>query len=160
MPVLSSHIPKKATFEVLIPDVLPEVEGDPGQIVQAVTNIVINAAESLKDETGTVRLKAYATRLSKQDLLASHCVAAEEATPGQYLCIMCEDTGEGMAEDTLNRIFEPFYSTRFFGRGLGLTAVLGIMKGHKGAVSVESRKGHGTRIRLYFPASSSQKFVG
>ena len=154
VPALKTHIPKKSKLEIDMPEYLPKVEGDPAQIVQAVTNILVNAAESLENGKGVVCLKAYTTRLTQRDLMHPHCIASDEAAPGWYLCISCSDTGHGMDEETLKRMFEPFYSTKFFGRGLGLTAVLGIMKAHRGAVFVESEKDKGTIIKLYFPVSS------
>ena len=154
VPALATHIPKKAQFQIDIPEHLPKINADPTQIVQAVTNVVVNAAESLRDSKGVVSLRVYATRLTQKDFVHPYCFASDETIPGWYLCISCSDTGEGMDEKTLKRMFEPFYSTRFFGRGLGLTSVLGITTAHKGAVFVESKKGKGTCIKLYFPVSS------
>jgi CheY-like chemotaxis protein len=73
--------------------------------------------------------------------------------PGRYLCIEVADSGIGMPPDVLDKIFDPFFSTKFIGRGLGLPAVLGIVRGHKGAIHVESVPGKGTTFRVFFPVS-------
>jgi CheY-like chemotaxis protein len=72
---------------------------------------------------------------------------------GNYIYIEVEDDGCGMSEETLDKLFDPFFSTKFLGRGLGLPAVLGIVRGHKGAINVDSVPGKGTKITVLFPSS-------
>ncbi len=120
-PTIRSHIPKTAAFKIDLPDKLPMIEGDPVQLTHAINNIVLNAAESLENGHGSIELKVYVTRLTQRDIMAYDCIASNEAKPGWYLCISCTDTGKGMDEQTIKRIFDPFYTTKFFGRGLGLT---------------------------------------
>jgi two-component system, cell cycle sensor histidine kinase and response regulator CckA len=79
---------------------------------------------------------------------------AGEAKPGDYVVVDVADSGVGMSAETLRRIFEPFYTTKFAGRGLGLSAVLGIVRSHSGALDVSSTPGRGTRFVAYFPAST------
>jgi len=80
----------------------------------------------------------------------------DQLAPGRYAFFEVEDDGCGMEESIRARIFEPFFSTKFTGRGLGLAAVRGIVQGHGGAFEVESRVRQGTRIRVIFPVSDSQ----
>jgi CheY-like chemotaxis protein len=74
------------------------------------------------------------------------------APPGSYVCLEVADSGRGMSEETKAKLFEPFFSTKFAGRGLGMAAVLGIVRGHHGAIEVHSRNGLGTEIEVLFPA--------
>ena len=79
-----------------------------------------------------------------------------EISPGDYVCLEVADQGVGMDEPTMARIFDPFFSTKFTGRGLGLSAALGIVRGHKGSLTVESEPGQGTTFRIYLPALRSE----
>ena len=78
----------------------------------------------------------------------------EDLVPGQYVCLEVTDNGCGMDAKTRQKIFDPFFSTKFTGRGLGLAAVLGIVRGHRGALQVYSEPRHGTTFRIFFPCSN------
>ncbi len=80
--------------------------------------------------------------------------SGQPLAPGRYVLLEVRDDGRGMDEQTVDRIFEPFYSTKFTGRGLGLAAVLGVVRGHRGALSVESEPGRGTVFRILFAPST------
>jgi CheY-like chemotaxis protein len=84
-------------------------------------------------------------------------LSGNRAKPGLFACISVEDDGVGMDEATLARVFDPFFSTRLAGRGLGLAATLGIVHGHSGALEVVSAPGRGTTMRLFFPAAYEEK---
>jgi PAS domain S-box-containing protein len=129
----------------LAPD-LPPIEGDIAQIRQVLMNLIINAAEAIGDQDGTIVLRTglYEGDRTQLDALGitGACVALEVA-----------DTGHGMDEATLTRIFDPFFTTKFTGRGLGLAAVQGIVRSHSGALRVASRPGHGSTITILLPAA-------
>ncbi|MBW2703670.1 MAG: response regulator [Deltaproteobacteria bacterium] len=128
---------------------LPRVRGDTGQIQQVIMNLITNASEALGSTPGAIRLAAHRCRLEKDEV--AHAGGREHVPSGKYICLEVEDEGEGMDEQTLSRMFEPFFSTKFTGRGLGLAAVQGIIRSHGGGISVDSRPGDGTRIRVYWP---------
>lgn len=86
---------------------------------------------------------------------ASQYHGSQPLTPGSYVRLIVCDNGKGMDEQTLNRIFEPFFSTKFVGRGLGLAAVLGIVQGHSSGIRVESKPNQGATFTLYLPISQS-----
>lgn len=118
---------------------LPMVIADPLQMQQVVLNIVVNASEAMEGGAGRVAVR---TRLENP----------EAGGRRPHVCLEVEDSGCGMDEDTRARMFDPFFSTKFAGRGLGLAAVIGIVRGHKGFIEVDSKPGHGTRCRVFLPA--------
>jgi two-component system cell cycle sensor histidine kinase/response regulator CckA len=152
--LIHSSIARKVHVVRDLPPDLPLIEGDPSQIQQIVMNLVINAAESIGDaETGTVLVLTRSVQVD-QDSLRDY-FNGEAAAPGPYVSLQVHDTGCGMDEVTRLRIFDPFFSTKFTGRGLGLSAVLGIVRGHRGALRVTSVPGEGTSFTVLFPASGA-----
>jgi two-component system cell cycle sensor histidine kinase/response regulator CckA len=128
---------------------LPAVVGDPGQIQQVIMNLIINAAESFKGKPGEVRLTT-----SQQHLDSSFFRSGDpEVEPGLFACIRVIDNGSGMDQETQRKIFDPFFTTKFTGRGLGLAAVHGILRGHRGLLRLVSQPGVGTTFELYFRAA-------
>src|SRR5690606_35637311 len=101
---------------------------------------------------GVIRIEAGAVTVSTDELRAMY-PGGPTATPGDYVFFEISDDGGGMDTHTLSRVFEPFFSTKFTGRGLGLASVLGIVRAHKGALSVRSAVGHGTSFRILLPVA-------
>jgi signal transduction histidine kinase len=131
---------------------LPAVRGDPDQLRQMAANLLVNAAEAVAETRGTVRV---ATRRARLDVAAAaHLHPAPGVPAGDYVLLEVADQGGGMDEATLARAFEPFFSTKFPGRGLGLPVVLGVARAHGGGVDLDSRPGRGTAARVYLPASA------
>lgn len=129
---------------------LPLVHGDAAQIQQLIMNLVINASEAIPGREGLINLRIYTEYLDKEKLIRLE--PGKELAEGNYVCIEVEDNGMGMTPEIMAKMFEPFFSTKFTGRGLGMPAVLGIVHSHKGTLQVESQEGKGTRVRVYFPA--------
>lgn len=156
--LLKLSLSRRARLRFELAPALPRVTADPVQIRQIIMNLVLNASEALVDGTGEI---AVGTRLVRADAaLFAACVFSPELPPGDYVCLEVADTGHGMDEQTSARIFDPFFSTKFTGRGLGLAAVLGIVRGHNGALQVASKPGLGTTFRLYLPAAAADKAAG
>lgn len=152
LPLIRSSIPRKVRLAIDLPDGLPAIEADKGQIEQVVMNLIINAAEAIHGETGTVTVN---TAIRSVPASERPEFRAEHELTGTYLALSVHDSGCGMDAETLGRIFDPFFSTKFLGRGLGLSATQGIVRGHKGAIRVVTEPGRGTSFDVLFPASSA-----
>lgn len=147
-------ISKKIVLKTEIEKDLPSIEADTAQLHQVVMNLVLNAAEASDDDRGgVVTVSVTARHCTEAYLHESRMMPG--APEGEYICIEITDTGCGMDRDTLEKIFDPFFSTKFAGRGLGMSAVLGIMRAHKGAVLVDSVPGGGTAVRVFFPVAGN-----
>jgi CheY-like chemotaxis protein len=128
------------------------VEADATQLRQVVMNLILNASEALEEKSGVIAVNTGARECDQAYLQG--CFLGETLQPGLYVYLEVTDTGCGMDRQTIDRVFEPFFSTKFAGRGLGLTAVFGIVRGHRGAFRVDSEPGRGTTFRVLFPASA------
>jgi signal transduction histidine kinase len=148
--LLELSIAKHVKLEFALAPDLPRNEADPVQIRQVIMNLVTNAAEAMGGKPGTIHLATSVVTLGP-DSPGGGSAPTLEAKPGPYICLEVVDTGEGMDSAMQTRIFEPFYSTKFTGRGLGLPAVLGIVRSHHGTLKVRSTPGRGTIIRVFLP---------
>jgi PAS domain S-box-containing protein len=156
MSLLAAALPKHVSTEHRLPDGLPLIAADPSQMQQVVMNLMLNGAEAIVGRAGTVKVSTRARQLAE----GAHEVVqptGEPLAPGPYVELRVEDDGAGMSEDALPRIFEPFFTTKTTGRGLGLAAVQGIVRGHRGGIKVESTPGRGTTFTLLFPASADKE---
>ena len=130
---------------------LPSIAGDDAQLRQAIINLVTNAAEAVGEaEAGAITVRTGTVQATREMLAATY--VDDEIPAGAYVSLEVQDTGCGMDGAMLENVFDPFYTTKFTGRGLGLAAVLGIVRGHRGAISVKSVPGTGTTFRALFPA--------
>ena len=126
------------------------VKADPVQMGQVIMNLSVNAVEAIEDK-GTITIATrnfFVQDRSPQELPALN--------PGAYVCLSVSDTGKGMTQETVAHIFEPFYTTKFQGRGLGLAAAYGIVKNHGGHLVVSSEFGQGSTFTVYLPVSEKQ----
>ncbi|MSQ01495.1 MAG: PAS domain-containing sensor histidine kinase [Myxococcales bacterium] len=146
--LISAALPKSATFELDVNPMVPAVDGDRAQLEQVIINLATNAAEALGHGTGEVRI---ANGFSSLDVDSARAL---KVTAGAYVVLSVRDDGCGMSEPTRRRIFDPFFTTKETGRGLGLAAVHGIVRTHRGAVDVRSVEGEGTVVSVYLPAST------
>jgi len=153
--LLELSISKQAQLEFALTPVLPPIEADASQLRQIIMNLVINASEAIGDQNAAIiRLTTTVVTLPLPG--PANPGALTELAPGAYVLMEISDTGCGMPPEVLARIFDPFFSTKFTGRGLGLAAVLGIVRTHGGALRVFSTAGKGSTFRIYLPVSQAQ----
>jgi len=131
---------------------LPPVLADPSEMHQVLLSLVSNASEAIGEHGGLITVRTSGRSCDR--VLLRSAVVDDGLPEGEYVASEVEDSGSGMDAETLGRIFEPFFSTRFPGRGLGLAAVLGIVRGHRGAVLVHSEPGQGSLFTVLLPAAS------
>ncbi len=151
--LLRVSLPKGVVFTFRLADTLPPVQGDPTQIRQVIMNLVINAGEAIGDKQGNITLTTGTQLADREYLERSH--AAPDAVEGRYVFLEVSDSGHGMGPETLARIFDPFFTTKFTGRGLGLASVIGIIRGHLGALRVYSEPGVGSAFRVLLPEATA-----
>jgi CheY-like chemotaxis protein len=138
-------------FEMNLDQQLPMMEGDPTQIRQLLAALVANAVEAHLGGEGRVWVRTCTSESAPKDAIPLS--PKELQGQGPFVVLEVGDNGAGMDEEIKNRIFSPYFSTKFSGRGLGLACVLGIVKSHHGSIEVLSESGKGTIVRVYFPAA-------
>ena len=157
--LLEVSISKKVALHFDLHPGLPPIEADGAQIQQVVMNLVTNASDAIGEREGHIRIST-----SLESLDGAHRPAAlpgpsgdrQALAPGRYVVLEAEDTGCGMSQEVLDRIFDPFFTTKSTGRGLGLSAMLGILRGHRAGLRITSAPGQGSTFRLYFPATQAE----
>jgi len=135
-------------------DSLPLIKADPSQMQQILLNLVTNSTESIGESNGRIIITTGLQMLTEADT-RFWIHTGEALPPGPYVALEVHDTGCGMDLSTLEKIFDPFFSTKFTGRGLGLPAVLGIVRIHHGGLAIDSAPDQGTNIRVLIPALSA-----
>jgi PAS domain S-box-containing protein len=145
--LLRGSIPATIGIDLDLDENIALVEADAGQIQQLIMNLALNASEAIGDQPGRIRIQTQ-VRSVDAALIEQNRL---DIPPGSYVCLEVGDTGSGIDEAALPRIFEPFFTTKFTGRGLGLAAVHGIVRAHKGAVMVYSHAGHGACFTVMLP---------
>jgi two-component system, cell cycle sensor histidine kinase and response regulator CckA len=150
--LLRALMPANVTLETdwLAPS--PVIHADANQIQHILTNLVTNAAEAIGAGRGAVRLTASV--VSTADIPATHRFPVDCQPHGAaYVCLAVADTGCGIVDQDIERIFDPFFTSKFPGRGMGLAVALGIARAHHGMLTVESEPGRGSIFRLFLPVS-------
>lgn len=144
--LMRSGIPKNISIENDVDPGCPPVTADPTQLHQIIMNLISNGVHAMGKAGGVITVSLKPVTVSQSD-------AGGGVKPGNYICLSVSDTGEGMSEDVMKHIFEPFYTTKGNenGTGIGLSVVYGIVKDMGGGIRVDSQSGKGSRFRLYFP---------
>lgn len=153
--LLGAAISGSVTFEIKLAETLPPIKADPGQIQQILLSLVANSSEAIGDDKGTITLTTGVNHFDQATL--NSCSLEDKLPSGRYVWVEVCDSGCGMDEETLSKMFDPFFSTKFTGRGLSMSATQGIIRAHSGGILVESRPGFGTRIRILFPIARIQQ---
>ena len=154
--LLTVSTPKNVQVAYRLDPALPTIRADAAQMRQVILNLLTNATEAIGEHRhGEVVIR---TRLTAFDAAqAEEAFAGQEIEPGRYVTLEVSDTGSGMSPETLSKIFDPFFTTKFTGRGLGLAALRGIIRSHRGGIRIFSRLGEGTVFTLVFPALGSHR---
>ncbi|MRR55881.1 MAG: PAS domain-containing sensor histidine kinase [Deltaproteobacteria bacterium] len=148
-----SSIVGSSTLTIHTAPALPTIHADREQIQQVIINLITNAAEAMNTAPGEITLSTGVMDCD-QTLLARNIID-EIPPPGRFVYLEVSDTGCGMDEETKRRLLEPFFTTKFPGRGLGMSAVMGIVRMHRGVILLESKPGGGTTFRVLLPANTS-----
>ena len=148
--LLQASIGKNVCISFSLEAGLPLVEADEAQIQQVILNLVTNASDAIGSQEGDIRIATALVHLDEAFLAAR--LKDQGLRPGPYVVLDVSDTGIGMTPEILSRIFDPFFTTKSKGHGLGLSAILGILKGHHAGLEVASEPGAGSQFRFYFPS--------
>ena len=145
--LLHTTVSSRARLVLDLADELPEVAADGFQLRQVVTNLVLNALDAMEGRRGLLTLRTEQLRLEAEQ------AERYSLKPGDYVKLVVEDTGSGIAPEARERLFEPFFSTKASGRGMGLAAAAGIVRTHRGWLGVDSTSEHGTRFGILLPVA-------
>ncbi len=151
--LLEVSIDKAVILKYHLAKHLPLIMVDEAQIQQVVMNLVTNANEAIDGRSGVVSVTTGMMHADKHYLATCH---AEKIQAGRFIYVEVSDTGCGMDRETIQKVFDPFFTTKVTGRGLGMSAVLGIVRGHKGALKVYSEPGRGTTFKFLLPIDESE----
>lgn len=147
LPIITHDISQAISLSVHCSEHSCRIEADPTQLQMVLSSILMNAIEAMGAE-GSITVSCR-----RETVPEGGIVMDDVAIPaGIYAAFSITDTGMGMDDETRKRVFEPFYSTKFEGRGLGLAAAFGIIKNHNGFITVNSKPGHGTTVTVFLPA--------
>ncbi len=150
--LLRASIPATVDMKLHLQTESDAIYGDPSQIQQVIMNLCTNAAYAMRGKTGSIDISL------RDDTFTSPDLPETDMEAGDYLVLSCKDTGYGMDEEVKKRIFEPFFTTKPTGEGtgLGLAVVYGIVKNHRGSISVYSEPGKGSVFNIYLPKVVTQ----
>jgi PAS domain S-box-containing protein len=146
LPMIQHKIPSAICVRTNLAGNISSVEADRTQMHMVLSAVVTNAAEAIEGQGQII------IRTSNKEIDEGVAKYNPGLKPGRYSCLTVQDDGKGMDAETKRKIFEPFFTRKFHGRGLGMAAVYGIVKNHGGWISVESQLGKGTVVRIYLPA--------
>jgi signal transduction histidine kinase/CheY-like chemotaxis protein len=155
LPLLQAAVPKGTIINAEFPPSGPVIYANKNQIQHVLTNLITNAWESADISRRVIGLTVKT--VSQANIPATMRFPIDwQPIDSAYACLEVADAGSGISEKDFEKIFDPFFSTKFTGRGLGLSVVLGIVRAHHGAVTVESKPDTGSVFRVFFPVSAEE----
>jgi len=157
--LLKSSFPTTIDIKLKFEDDLPDIVIDPIQIEQVIMNHCLNSKEAM-DGKGQIKISLAFEKIKSNN--ENMCVSCHEHFNGEYVVFTISDTGQGIDSKLLNKIFDPYVTTKEFGDGpgMGLSVIHGIVHQHQGHICVTSEVGHGASFELYFPAVKATKATG
>ena len=155
---LRTSVPPSIAINFELEDNLPVFQADANQVSQVIRNLVTNAVEAIDTKEGTLWIRIGVMRADRRYL--SQSLLGDGRSEGRFVYLEVADTGCGIPKENNQKIFDPFFTTKFIGRGLGLSVVQGIMRGHNGAIHMESEPNHGSTFRVLFPCDEKDSFIG
>jgi CheY-like chemotaxis protein/two-component sensor histidine kinase len=151
-PLLQITVSKQVILKFDATKDLPVVEANPGNLRLVIMNLVMNASEAIGESDGVIGLKVE--RVHREE--SAQTMGTEDLPPGGYIQLEVTDTGSGMTSEVQSKIFDPFFSTKLPGRGLGLAVVEKILREHGSPMRVKSSPGAGTTIQIWFPTTGKK----
>ncbi len=150
--LIRASVGSNIALKIKLDHALPGIEGDVAQIQQLILNFIVNSADAIGGGSGEIKVSSGAREMSREQLKS--LFNGTELVSGRYVALEVRDNGCGMSKEMQEKIFDPFFTTKESGSGLGLSAVLGIVRGHHGALQVFSTQGKGTAFRVYLPVTT------
>ncbi|MDC0357925.1 ATP-binding protein [Oligoflexia bacterium] len=155
---LAPAIPTNITLQYDFEKNLPAINADPSQIKRIISNLVTNAIEAVESTGGALLIRTGLKIVEDEQVLGGVTGAIDETlSPGRYVMFEIFDTGCGMTIDTKQKAFDPFFTTKSAGRGLGLSAAIGIAKSHQGIVQLADNIANGSTVRVILAANNGLK---
>jgi two-component system, cell cycle sensor histidine kinase and response regulator CckA len=153
LPIVQHTVGPEIRVETNLTGEVININADLTQMQMVLSAVFANASESIEGK-GKIRITTGIEELS-----GKHKDEAHDLLPGPYACVIVEDDGRGMDEETRAKIFEPFFTTKFQGRGLGMAAVYGIVRSHKGSIFIDSKPAEGTKVSIYLPLAARLELI-
>ena len=155
LPILRAVMPGKVALETDFPPSGPIISADANQIQQVLNNLITNAWEAVDEDGGDIHLGVKT--VSPTDIPTVRRFPSEwQPQDIAYACLEVTDTGCGIEDKDIEKLFDPFFSSKFTGRGMGLAVVLGVVRAHGGVITVESEPGRGSAFRIFLPVSADE----
>jgi signal transduction histidine kinase/CheY-like chemotaxis protein len=149
--LMSGVIAPNVALELKLTPGLSHVDADPHQFWKVIINILKNASEAMNGSRGHICISTYQYDMTES--ASEAYISTHELVPGTGVTFQIDDTGTGIPRELIGRLFEPFFSTKAVGRGLGLATVFGIVDAHNGGIAIDSEPGKGTSFRVWLPAA-------